>query len=115
MQSRKNPFLTKHIALLALTLCLLTGYGCKGYGLVNPHEQEALSKIRSGEYELVRKDELAKLREEAALGKSVGRYQQFSRSARTFRLDPATGETCILLTTVDTSTCTFQQTRLSSV
>lgn len=96
MTSRKDRFLAQRTPLIALILCMVTGVGC-------------------ADYELVRKDELAKLREEAALGKSVGRYQQFSRSARTFRLDPATGETCILLTTVDTSTCTFQQTRLSSV
>lgn len=50
-------------------------------------------------YELISKTELARLRRDADLGKSVGRYQQYHQGWRTWRLDTATGSTCLLLTT----------------
>ena len=58
--------------------------------VVSPAEKEALRKIREGNYELVLKDDLAKLR-------NIGRYQQFIQGGRTWRLDTATGQSCLLL------------------
>jgi hypothetical protein len=74
------------------------GCGVAGF-VVNADEKAAVDRFRSGEYELIKIDILAKLKEEAALGRSVGRYQQYSRGPRTWRLDSATGATCLLLTT----------------
>ncbi|MBI3894721.1 MAG: hypothetical protein HY313_02200 [Acidobacteria bacterium] len=90
----KDRFLRERIPLATLALCVLTGFGCGSNRFV-----DTLNKVNSGDYELVRKDDLLKLRGEAALGKGVGRYQQYSRGERTFRLDTATGETCLLLAT----------------
>ena len=98
MRRRKDRFLRGQIPLATLTFCVLLGFGCGADSLVGN-----LNKVNSGDYELVRRDELLKLREEAALGRSGGRYQQFLRGVRTFRLDTATGETCILLTSEDDS------------
>lgn len=87
-----------------ITLCLLTlsttlmGTGCGGFEVVNAEEKAALDLIRTGTYQLIPTEEISRLRADAALGKSSGRYQQFSRGFRTFRLDTATGESCILLT-----------------
>ena len=61
----------------------------------------SLTRLRSGEYEQIAKSALAELRKEAEIGKGVGRYQQFSRGFRTWRMDTATGNSCLLLTTDD--------------
>ena len=58
--------------------------------VVSLAEKEALQKIRGGNYELVLRDDLAKLR-------NIGRYQQFTQGGKTWRLDSATGQTCLLL------------------
>lgn len=62
-------------------------YGCGDYKLVNSKEYEVITKI-----------ELAQLKKEAENGRSVGRYQTFTRGIRTWRLDTATGSSCLLLT-----------------
>jgi hypothetical protein len=61
-------------------------------------EVDALQKIRSGQYELVKSDELAQLRKDAEIGRSVGRFQLHREGYRTWRLDTATGYSCLLLT-----------------
>lgn len=68
---------------------------------VDDSDEALLAKAKSPDYELVKKDDLAELRQQADLGKSVGRYQIYRAGFRTFRLDTATGSTCILLTTTD--------------
>jgi hypothetical protein len=75
----------------------------------NQTERDALTKVRTGEYRLVKtsdfeivpKSELAELKRAAETGRSVGRYQQYSRGVRTWRFDTASGQTCLLLTTQD--------------
>lgn len=59
----------------------------------------AASSAACGDYEVISKTELARLRRDADLGKSVGRYQQYHQGGRTWRLDTATCSTCLLLTT----------------
>jgi hypothetical protein len=66
-----------------------------------PDEVDAVKKIRSGEYELIAKTELAQLKKDADLGRSTGRYQIHREGFRTWRLDTATGSICLLLTSDD--------------
>jgi hypothetical protein len=74
--------------------------GCSGLDVTRSQaEVEALQKIRSGQYELIRSDELAQLRKDAEIGRSIGRYQMHQIGVRTWRLDTATGISCLLLTT----------------
>ena len=47
---------------------------------------------------LIKNDELSLLKQQAQLGKGVGRYQIHREGWRTWRLDTATGQICILLT-----------------
>jgi hypothetical protein len=77
--------------------CLLLGVLAAGCEVVQGTELEAIKKLRTGQYELVKTDELAQLRQDASLGKSVGRYHQYNSGGRTWRLDTATGKTCLLL------------------
>ena len=87
--------LAKAAVLVSLGLVL----GCSEYQRVSGTEKEMLLKMRTGGYELVKSDEYAQLKKDAEIGRSVGRYQMQTRTFRTWRLDTATGETCLLLTT----------------
>lgn len=80
--------------ILALVLT-----SCAGYQLIEDKDYAIVQKVKSGEYDLVKRDELAQLKHDAEIGKSVGRYQTFSRGYRTWRMDTATGQNCLLLTT----------------
>ena len=74
-------------------LCLLLAaatVGCDNVGIVSGSDLEAVKKLRSGEYELIRRDELVQLQR-------VGRYHQYHNGGRTWRLD--TGENCLMLAT----------------
>lgn len=71
--------------------------GCNDSQQVNASERDALAKIKSGQYELVSKAELQELRAAAATAKAVGRFQLYRDGLRTWRLDTATGTTCIFL------------------
>lgn len=73
--------------------------GCAGLEIATSQaEVDAVQKIRIGQYELIKYDELAQLRKDAEIGKSVGRYQMHQIGFRTWRLDTATGTSCLLLT-----------------
>ncbi len=73
--------------------------GCSDLDYTNSQaEFDALQKIRTGQYALIKSDELAQLRKDAEIGKSVGRYQMHQIGFRTWRLDTATGTSCLLLT-----------------
>ena len=85
------PFISP---ILASTLLA----GCGNVQVLNSHESELLTQVRTGQYELVLSSELAALRREAELGRSTGRYQLRSVGFRTWRLDTATGSICLLLT-----------------
>jgi len=99
MPDGKGPSFLKSIALGTATIATLILTGCAGYHIVEEKDYQNVAKINGGEYELVNKAELAQLKTEAAIGRSVGRYQVYSRGFRTWRLDTATGEACLLLTT----------------
>ena len=84
---------------LILILAILSG--CDSYQLVSDSDYQVVEKARSGQYELVKKEELAQLRQDAQIGKSVGRYQIYANGLRTWRLDTSTGRTCIMSTTTE--------------
>lgn len=58
---------------------------------------DKMEKANSDEYVLIKKAELEQLRRDADQGRSVGRYREFGNYGRTWRLDTATGKTCLLL------------------
>ena len=73
--------------------------GCSSMDVASSEaEVAALNKIRSGQHELIKSDELAQLRKDAEVGRSVGRYQMHQIGFRTWRLATATGNSCLLLT-----------------
>jgi hypothetical protein len=84
---------------LVVVWCFYSSCNEIGYRVVTSQEFTSVEKLRTGDYELIRKDQLEELKREAQLGKGVGRYQIYSRGFRTWRLDTATGATCLLLTT----------------
>jgi hypothetical protein len=75
-----------------------TASGDNSYHSLTDSEWDSISKLRSGQYTLMGNQELTTLRHDAEIGKSVGRYQIHNEGFRTWRLDTATGKTCILLT-----------------
>lgn len=97
----------KPLVTMALALTLILGVqGCGPNGElalnnVSDSEYESVQKLRGGQYTLVANQELAELKKEAELGKSVGRYQINKEGFRTWRLDTATGQICLLLTSDD--------------
>lgn len=89
----------KRLVKAAVLVSLVLMPGCSEYQRVSGTEKELLLKMRTGAYELVKTDEYAQLKKDAEIGRSVGRYQMQTRTFRTWRLDTATGEICLLLTT----------------
>jgi hypothetical protein len=73
--------------------------GCGPLQWMDGPESDMLRRFRTGAFELVLSAELVELRKDAATGRSTGRYQLYSRGTRTWRLDTATGESCLVLTT----------------
>lgn len=86
-------------SLLMLCLALIALVVCAACEIVDDDDEALLQKAKNGQYELIKKDELAELHRQADLGKAVGRYQLYRNGYRTWRLDSSTGATCILLTT----------------
>jgi hypothetical protein len=73
--------------------------GCAGLEVATSQADiEALQKIRSGQYELIKSGDLAQLKKDAEIGRSVGRFHLEVIGFRTWRLDTATGTSCLLLT-----------------
>ena len=87
MPTRHLGFYDHGLRLTILVLCAFL-YGCGDYKVVN-------TKV----YEVITFVELNQLKKDAEIGRSVGRYQTFSRGYRTWRLDTATGSSCLLLST----------------
>lgn len=90
------------IKQFTIVVFILTAFqlGCSDLDVATSQaEVDAIKKIRSGQYELVKSDELAQLRKDAEMGRSVGRYQVHRFGFRAWRLDTATGTSCLLLTT----------------
>lgn len=82
----------------SLTIEGCTASGDSSFHVLTDSEWQSVSKLRSADYTLVGNQELATLRHDAEIGKSVGRYQIHNAGYRTWRLDTATGQTCLLLT-----------------
>ncbi len=84
--------------MLRLTGCLSLIFllcGC-GYEIVGSEE---LMRLKAAEAEVVRlREENAQLKTQLASVKDVGRYQIHQSGFRTWRLDTATGQDCLLLT-----------------
>jgi hypothetical protein len=98
MRSQKPVVLAANAAI-ASCLLLLSIVGCSSnVELLTSSEEDSLTKLRSGKYTMVENEELTKLKSEAEIGKSVGRYRVDREGFRTWRLDTATEKTCILLT-----------------
>ncbi|MGA8222400.1 MAG: hypothetical protein WB780_12155 [Candidatus Acidiferrales bacterium] len=68
-------------------LSLIAVTSCGDFGVVDKSKDVVISKA---EYE--------QLKASAALAKQVGRYQLYREGVRTWRLDTATGRSCLLLT-----------------
>ena len=87
-------------AMIMVSIFAAFQVGCSGLEIATSQvEVDAIQKIRSGQYELVKTDELTQLRKDAEIGKNVGRFQVHREGYRTWRLDTATGTSCLLLTT----------------
>jgi hypothetical protein len=83
-----------------MVLCAVSLAGCDGQQpfMVSDAEKMQLTQLRAGTHVLIDKDQLNALKSQAETGKSVGRYERFVNGFRTWRLDTATGKTCIMLT-----------------
>jgi outer membrane lipopolysaccharide assembly protein LptE/RlpB len=82
---------TFFLAVLSTSLALI---GC-GYDLV---ETKDLERLKTAEAEVSRlKEENSQLKQQVATLKSIGRYQLHDSGYRTWRLDTATGQDCLLL------------------
>jgi hypothetical protein len=86
------------IVMLLATVVILSGCANPGVSLtLTDSESKAIENIRTGQYTLISNKDLAELKDEAELGKSVGRYRLDKEGWRTWRLDTATGQMCLLL------------------
>jgi len=77
------------LLLGAVVLFSTTGCGDGPFAMVSAAERDALTKLDTGTHELVAKEELSRLR-------GVGRFQVIPLGLRAWRLDTATGQTCLL-------------------
>lgn len=94
---RRLEFLRERRAPSILILLPLLLTGC----VVNTAEYDQVEKLRTGQYEIVDKNELSQLRHDAEFGRRTGRFQIFVRDQRTWRFDTAAGKACVLLTTTE--------------
>jgi hypothetical protein len=88
-----------YVSVISFLVPITRLVGCAGYQIAEDTDMEIAQKVKSGAYELVKKDDLAQLKHDAVLGKAVGRYQIYKNGFRTWCQDSSTGNTCILLTT----------------
>lgn len=87
------------VAITMGTAMLAAALGCDSSpDLLTNSEQDSLNKLRSGQYTLVSNQDLSALKHDADIGKNLGRYQIHNEGFRTWRLDTATGQICLLLT-----------------
>jgi len=98
----EGHFIRRFLIVLAVVAVLSTeSCGPNGelaLNTVTDSEYENVSKVRSGQYTLMNNQELTTLKHDAEIGKGVGRYQINKEGFRTWRLDTATGQICLLLT-----------------
>ena len=95
-QSSHHP-LCPVVVLLVLLAC---STGCDNVRQLTAEESAGLEKIRTGQYELVKKEELTQLKTDLAQAKKdsegVNRYQMHFRGSGTWRFDTKTGSVCLL-------------------
>jgi len=103
-----------YLVVLSL-LSLLTA--CDQYEVVDKKDADTrVVDLKNCNCEIVPKDELKNLRDQAELGKHVNRYQMRNEGYRTWRFDTATGNLCLLLAPewdwkkpdVDAQNCAYQ-------
>jgi Tfp pilus assembly protein PilO len=82
--------------LTVLTSCISLALAGCGYDVVETKELEKLKAAEAEESRL--REENSQLKQQVATLKSVGRYQIHQTGSRTWRLDTATGQDCLLLT-----------------
>ncbi len=78
----------RRLAKFLGVLSMLGMSGCDDYQMADKSKEVVLSKA-----------ECEQLKASAALAKQVGRYQLHKEGSRTWRLDTATGRSCLMLTT----------------
>src|SRR5437588_11181367 len=90
--------MSRTLLIIVVTIGTLSLLSCDDYQVINTSSPESkLVNLKTCNCEIVPKDEMTKLREQAEIGKSVGRYQMRNEGYRTWRFDTATGRSCILL------------------
>jgi hypothetical protein len=77
---------------------LLCFVACDQYHVVDAQDSKTWVNLKTCNCEVLSKDELKKVREQAELGKHINRYQMRTEGYRTWRFDTATGKLCLLLT-----------------
>jgi hypothetical protein len=82
------------LSIIALLSCGLSG--CGDFDVVDKSKVEVADRSKQV---VISKEEYEQLKTDAALTKQVGRYQLHKEGFRTWRLDTATGRSCLLLTT----------------
>jgi hypothetical protein len=78
----------KRLILFLGVVGVLVVSGCEDYQMAEKSKEVVISK-----------EEYEQLKASAALAKQVGRYQIHKEGPRTWRLDTATGKSCLMLTT----------------
>ena len=91
----RTPAFRWALLFVCVSLALI---GCD-YDVV---ETKELEKLKAAEAEVSRlKEENSQLKQQVATLKSIGRYQIHQSGYRTWRLDTATGQDCLLLTSTE--------------
>ncbi len=86
------------VVVLALAACICgCDIGDASYHALTQSQWDSVQKLGTGQYTLISNQELATLKQEADLGKSIGRYRTEREGFRVWRLDTATGNMCLLL------------------
>ena len=84
--------------IICTSLATLFLLSCNDYEIVDTKSPDSkVINLNTCNCEIISKDEVRKLREQAEIGKNVGRYQMRNEGYRTWRFDTATGRSCILL------------------
>jgi hypothetical protein len=89
----------KNVTFVLAALMLFCLSACDQYQVIDTQDaNKKLINLKTCNCEVLSKDELKKLQEQAELGKHINRYQMRTEGYRTWRFDTATGKICLLLT-----------------
>lgn len=81
-----------------LALPFLAAFALSGCGDLDVVDKSKYDVVDKSQYVAISKSEYEQLRAAALEAKQVGRYQIHREGFRTWRLDTATGKSCLLLT-----------------